>query len=95
MKKKSSADKVCEPRVEYDLGSLLPGGTQGKYVDRYRKGTNLILLEPDVAKAFPSQDAVNEALRLVMQLSGIARQGQKLRSGRQDVKKRLTVSSAQ
>jgi hypothetical protein len=72
MKKKSSAEKVCEPQTEYDLEALLPGGVPGKYVERYRSGTNLILLEPDIAKAFPTQDAVNHALRLVMQLAGIA-----------------------
>ena len=72
MKKKSSAEKVCEPRTEYNLEALLPGGIQGKYVERYRKGTNLVLLEPDIAKAFPTQDSVNHALRLVMQLAGIA-----------------------
>lgn len=71
MKKKSSADKVCEPITEYDLDLLLPQGIQGKYVERYRMGTNLVLLEPDVAAAFPDQEAVNKALRLVMQLSGI------------------------
>ena len=73
MKKKSSAEKVCEPRTEYNLEALLPGGIQGKYVKRYRTGSNLILLEPDVAKAFPTQEAVNHALRLVMQLTGIAK----------------------
>ena len=73
MTKKSSAEKVCEPQAEYQLDKLLPGGVQGKYVERYRKGTNLILLEPDIAKAFPTQESVNHALRLVMQLSGIAK----------------------
>ena len=73
MKKKLSADKVCEPRSEYDLENLLAGGIQGKYVERYRKGTNLVLLEPDIARAFPTQKSVNEVLRLVMQLSGIAK----------------------
>ncbi|MEI6207161.1 MAG: hypothetical protein WCP20_10285 [Desulfuromonadales bacterium] len=72
MKKKSSAEKVCEPRTEYNLEALLPAGIQGKYTERYRKGTNLVLLEPDIAKAFPTQDSVNHALRLVMQLAGIA-----------------------
>ena len=52
MKKKSSEETVCEPRIEYDLEALLPGGIQGKYVERYRMGTNLVLLEPDIAKAF-------------------------------------------
>jgi hypothetical protein len=73
MKKKSYEESVCEPRSEYDLEALLPGGIQGKYVERYRSGTNLVLLEPDIAKAFPTQDAVNHALRLVMQLAGIAK----------------------
>jgi len=58
-----------ELRPEYDLRELLKGGVRGKYVERYRAGTNLVLLDPDVAKAFPSEKAVNEALRLVMQLA--------------------------
>ncbi len=44
------------------------GWRQGKYVARYRAGANLVLLDPDVAKAFPDQAAVNEALRLVIRL---------------------------
>lgn len=95
MKKKSSADKVCEPRAEYDLGSLLPDGTQGKYVDRYRMGSNLILLEPDVAKAFPDQDAVNAALRLVMQLSSITQQRQKSCSTKKTGREKSLISSVQ
>ena len=43
-----------ELRPEYDLRELLKGGVRGKYVERYRSGTNLVLLEPDIAKAFPS-----------------------------------------
>lgn len=72
MKKKSSEEKVCETRTEYNLEALLPGGIEGKYVERYRKGTNLVLLEPEIARAFPTQESVNQALRLVMQLAGIA-----------------------
>jgi hypothetical protein len=53
---------------EYDF-SQLSGGVQGKYVDRYRKGTNLVLLDPDVARAFPTQESVNEALRLLIQIA--------------------------
>jgi hypothetical protein len=45
-------------------------------VARYRAGTNLVLLDPDVAKAFPDEDAVNEALRLVIRLIEI-QQGKK------------------
>jgi len=57
-----------ELRSEYDF-SQLEGGVRGKYVERYRAGTNLVLLDPDVAQAFPSEDAVNEALRLLMQVA--------------------------
>jgi hypothetical protein len=50
---------------EYDFASM-KGGVQGKYVARLRKGSNIALLEPDVAAAFPSDAAVNEALRGVL-----------------------------
>ena len=60
-----------ELRDEHDLRKLLEKSVRGKYVDRYRTGVNLVLLEPDVAEAFPDEDAVNEALRLVMKLTEI------------------------
>ena len=69
MKKKSKTDMNDELRPEYDLHKLLKGGVRGKYVQRYRAGTNLVLLEPDLAKAFPNDKAVNEALRLVVELT--------------------------
>jgi hypothetical protein len=49
-------------RAEYDFASM-KGGVRGKYAARLRKGTNLVLLEPEIAEAFPSDEAVNEALR--------------------------------
>lgn len=52
-------------RPEYDFSSM-KGGVRGKYLDRYREGTNLVLLDPDVAAAFPDAKAVNEALRLLL-----------------------------
>lgn len=55
-------------RPEYDF-SQLAGGVKGKYVERYRAGNNLVLLDPDVAKAFPSAESVNEALRLLMTIA--------------------------
>jgi hypothetical protein len=57
-----------ELRSEYDF-SRLGEGVRGKYVERYRAGTNLVLLDPDVAQAFPTEDTVNEALRLLMQVA--------------------------
>ena len=62
---------VNDLRPEYDLAKLLKTGVQGKYAERFRAGTNLVLLEPDIARAFPTDLAVNEALRLVIQLTKI------------------------
>ncbi len=67
MKKAKSAvgdDLRPEYRRE-DLGK----GVRGKYFSSYQKGSNLVLLNPDVAKAFPTSDAVNEALRGLLQLT--------------------------
>jgi hypothetical protein len=61
-KKKSDADTL---RPEYDL-SKLKGAVRGKQLQRYRTGTNLALLAPDVRAAFPTDAAVNEALRSLM-----------------------------
>jgi hypothetical protein len=60
-----------ELRPEYDMKSLLKGGVRGKYASRYRAGTNLVLLEPEVARAFPNEKTVNEALKLVMKLKQV------------------------
>ena len=60
-----------ELRSEYDLRELLKSGVRKKYVERYDAGCNLVLLDPDVAEAFASRQAVNEALRLILQLSKI------------------------
>jgi len=57
-----------ELRPEYDLPQLLKTGVRGKYAKRYHAGTNLVLLDPDIRKAFRSEKAVNEALRLVLEL---------------------------
>jgi hypothetical protein len=73
MKKKSKDETSDELRPEYDLANLLKEGVRGKYSKRYEQGTNLVLLSPDIAKAFPTDEAVNEALRLVIQLKRIPR----------------------
>lgn len=54
-----------EVRSEYDFASM-KGGVRGKHYREYRNGTNVVLLQPDVAKAFPTEDAVNEALRGIL-----------------------------
>lgn len=57
-----------EMRPEYDL-SQLTGKVRGKYVERYRTGTNLVLLDSDVQAAFPDAESVNEALRMLMKVA--------------------------
>ena len=57
-----------EMRKEYkreDLGK----GIRGKYFEEYKKGTNLVLLSPDVAAAFPDDASVNEALRSLLKVA--------------------------
>ena len=69
MKKEVGMDDELRP--EYDLSQLLKGGVRDKCAERTREGTNLVLLAPDVAEAFPDGEAVNEALRIVIQLAKI------------------------
>ena len=72
--KKKSPDTM---RAEYDFAAM-KGGVRGKYVKQYRAGTNLVLLEPEIAAAFPSDTAVNQALRAALLLAkAIPRRGRK------------------
>ena len=66
--KKARSKKGDELRAEYDLRRLLKEGVRGKYAKRYQAGTNLVLLDPEVRKAFRDERAVNDALRLVIEL---------------------------
>ncbi len=68
MNKKKIKPAEDEMRPEYDL-SKLTNRVRGKYVERYREGTNLVLLESDVQAAFPDAEAVNEALRMLMKVA--------------------------
>ncbi len=62
---------------EYDFSSL-SGGVRGKYYERYRAGVNLALLEPEVAQAFPTDAAVNEALRRALRATKALRRPARL-----------------
>ena len=75
MKKKSSRSSVAakerdpdEIRPEYDA-ELLRHGVRGKYVQRFREGTNIVVLDPDVAAAFPDSQTVNAALRALLEIA--------------------------
>ena len=61
-----------ELRPEYDKTSL-KNGIRGKYAGQYAAGTNIVRLAPDVAAAFPNEEAVNEALRFVLKVMEDAR----------------------
>lgn len=61
------ADPEADPdlRAEYDFSA----GTRGRHHAQYRQGSNLVLLDADVAAAFPDAAAVNNALRLLLRLA--------------------------
>ena len=58
---KKAKTEIREPgmRAEYDFR----GGVRAKYAERFAKGTNIVILDPDVAKRFPDSKSVNDALR--------------------------------
>jgi hypothetical protein len=69
MKKRTEKRELRDDlRREYDLAKL-KGGVRGKYTARYRAGTNLVLLSPDVAEHFPDDQAVNMALRQLIRVA--------------------------
>jgi hypothetical protein len=63
--KKVKSDNLRPIYKREDFGK----GIRGKYYKSYQKGTNLILLSPDVAKIFPTEEAVNETLRSLINLA--------------------------
>ena len=63
--KKTNPISAYDMRPEYDFASM-KGGVRGKYVRRAREGTNIVLIQPEVAEAFPTEEAVNEAVRGVL-----------------------------
>ena len=69
--RKDSAQAIDELRPDYNLAALGPG-VRGKYAKRL-KGTTLVALPPEVARAFPTSDSVNEALRAVLKATAVMR----------------------
>ena len=65
MKKAKQASET-PMRPEYDFAK----GARGKYLERYQQGTNVVLLEPDVARVFRDSDAVDDALGGVLKVAG-------------------------
>jgi hypothetical protein len=65
MKRNIEHPSIADIRPEYDFASM-NSGVRGKHCEQYSKGTNVVLIEPDVAAAFPTEGAVNEALRGIL-----------------------------
>jgi hypothetical protein len=65
MKKVKTSHELRPKYKREDLGV----GVRGKYYEEYSKGTNLLLLSPDVAKVFPTEESVNKALRSLISLA--------------------------
>jgi len=63
--KKVKSDELRKEYRREDLGT----GVRGKYLKAYQAGTNLVLLSPDVAEVFPSEETVNDALRSLINLA--------------------------
>ena len=65
MRKAKASDELRPEYKREDLGV----GVRGKHFESYSKGTNLVLLSPDVAKVFTTEEEVNEALRSLISLA--------------------------
>ena len=65
MRKATRTKREPEMLDEYDFSK----GERGKYAKRYAEGTNVVVLDPDVAAVFPNAEAVNEALRALVKIA--------------------------
>jgi len=90
MKKASAKKNGDELRSEYDL-SQLKGGVRGKYYREAAAGTNLVLIDPELANVFPDTESVNRALRLLADTAQSA--ASNIRHKRPAPKKRLKRSA--
>ena len=76
MKKTPAKRHTREMRAEYDFSA----GVWGKYADRYRQGINVVLLDPELAEAFPDSKSVNDALRALVAIATRAESRKRARS---------------
>ena len=65
MKKAAKAKRDRDMLAEYDFSQ----GVRGKYAQRYSQGTNIVVLSPDIAEFFPNSEAVNAALRALVEIA--------------------------
>lgn len=86
MRKVKTEARKPDMRAEYDF----TGGVRGKYAARFAKGTNIVILEPDVAERFPDSKSVNDALRALV---AVADRKAPRRAGRRTAKKSVRGST--
>jgi hypothetical protein len=65
MSQSNNQEPEDEMRAEYDFS----GGVRGKYYQQYKQGTNVVLLEPDIAEVFRDSESVNRALRVLINIA--------------------------
>ncbi|MGR8981295.1 MAG: hypothetical protein ACU84H_14550 [Gammaproteobacteria bacterium] len=78
--KKAKSETTDELRPEYkrsDFGEIV----RGKYENRIKEESNVVLLEPDIAQAFPNDEAVNKALRYLLEVAEVSNRLTKHSSG--------------
>ncbi len=92
--KKVRKARSAEMPAEYDFASM-KGGVRGKYVRRLRSGSNLVLLEPDVAEAFPTDVAVNQVLRAALNMASVVSKSKRPPNGLQRTRSRVTACAKQ
>jgi hypothetical protein len=92
-KKRKESELNDEMRPEYDLSKMKIVG-RGIYRERYRSGTNLVLLDRDVRKAFPDDESVNEALRVIAKAAKRLTPGRNSSGKRAQPKRKLGVKAA-
>lgn len=80
MKKAVEHRSQAEMRPEYDFASM-KGGVRGKHYEEYRKQANVVLLKPEIAEAFPTEEAVNEALGGILSTARAVRRNGGLSDG--------------
>ena len=90
MRKASAKRMNDELRPEYDL-SQLKGGVRGKYYRQATAGTNLVLIEPELASVFPDTESVNRALKLLVDAAEAAATPSRRRRGAPNKRLKRTV----
>ncbi len=78
---KKAKPRVADIRAEYERAEL-GAGVRGKFYEQYQKGHNLVLLKPEVAAVFPTDEAVNHALLTLVRIARASQRSARRSGGR-------------